>query len=101
MPSRYRDLVPYLYTYKGGTACACGTTSTEVTVPEGSNTALIHAEGAAVYWHINGTAAVGTTAPGYVAQDNSGIILSCDNLTGLFVNGAGTAAVAHVEFYEA
>ena len=101
MPSRYRDLVPYLYTYMGGTACACGTTSTEITVPAGANSAVIHAEGAAIYWHINGTAAIGTTAPGYVAQDNSGAAYPSDNLTSLHVVGAGAAAIAHVEFYEA
>lgn len=101
MPTRYRDLVPYLNTHKGGTAAACGTTSTAVTIPAGANMALIHAEGAAVYWHVNGTAAIGTTAPGYVAQDSSSIVMPSDNLSTLHVNGAGTAAVAHIEFYEA
>jgi hypothetical protein len=93
------EMVPYQSTHKGGTAAACGTASTQITIPAGANSALIHAEGAAIYWKVNGTSA-GSTSPGYVAADQTGFVLTCDNLSRLDVAGASAAAVAHVEFYQ-
>lgn len=100
MPKYYRDLVPFKRTYLAGTCAACGTTSTAITVPAGASTVFIHAEGAALYWQANGTAAIGTVAPGYVAADGHAAILPIDNLGTLHVVGAGTAGVAHIEFYQ-
>jgi hypothetical protein len=100
MPTFYRDLVPYLVTYKTGTAVACGTTSTMVPVPTNANSAFIHAEGAAIYWNVGGASA-GTGSPGYVPADSAGFIFPCDNLgTGLPVIGGAVAAIAHIEFIQ-
>jgi hypothetical protein len=100
MPVYYRDLVPLLATRLTGTAAACGTTSTEITVPSKTTSAMIHAEGGAIYWKVNGTAAVGTTAPGYAAADQTGYLFPIDNFGTLHVVGSGTAAVAHIEFFQ-
>lgn len=87
-----------LAAYVSGTAAACGTASTEITVPTGASSAMIHAAGAAVYWQINGSDA-GTASPGYVAADQTGVLPPMSNFGTLHVAGAGTAAVAHIEFY--
>jgi hypothetical protein len=102
MPVAYRDLVPYLSTYKGGSTVPCGTSAagSAITIPALSNWAWIHAEGAAVYWAVNAGSAT-SLSPGYVAQDQTGLIAEIDNFGTLHVNGYGTAAVAHVEFYQA
>ncbi|RPJ30384.1 MAG: hypothetical protein EHM35_12705 [Planctomycetaceae bacterium] len=97
MPKYYKDLVPYLMTYLSGSTAACGTSSTEIDVTAKATIFDIHAEGAAVYYEVNGTAAT-TTSPGYVPQDGHWSVGPLDNLSTLFVIGAGTAAVAHVEF---
>ena len=86
--------------YLSGTAAACGTTSTAITAPTGASLALIHAEGAAVYWSVNASSVVGSTAPGYVAQDQVGFIPEIDNLTKVAVIGGASGAIAHVEFYQ-
>ena len=99
MPSYYRDTIPFRMSYLGGSTAACGTTSTQVTIAAGAHFALIHAEGGAIYWGINIGSAT-TLSPGYAAEDLTGIIPSIDNLGTLFVIGAGTAAIAHVEFYQ-
>jgi hypothetical protein len=90
---------PYLPSYLGGSAYACGTASTQITIPSGANMAYIHAAGAALYYTVNGASA-GTASAGYVAQDNNGIVFAVDNLATLHVAGAAAAAVAHVEFYK-
>lgn len=100
MPQYYRDSIPYLSTYLNGSAVACGTSSTTVTIPTNTNTVIIHAEGAAIYWKNNSGTVAGTSAPGYVAQDNTGFIYAMDNLGSLAVIGGGTAAIAHIEFYQ-
>ena len=93
------EFVPYRSTHLGGTACACGTASTAVTVPTGANSAMIHAEGGAVYWNVTGTSA-GTTSAGYVPDGQVGYIPPIDNMgTVLYVAGVA-ATVAHVEFYQ-
>lgn len=92
--------VTILATHKGGTAAACGTVSTSVTVPANANMAYIHAAGGAVYWNVGGTAA-GTASPGYVAQDQNGVIFPIDNMgTVIYVYGGAAASIAHVEFYQ-
>jgi len=100
MPQYYRDLVPLKATYLTGTASACGTTNTAITIPTGASSVVLHPEGGALYWAVNVGSAIGTTAPGYVAQDQMGVILPADNLGTLHVIGAGTAVVAHIEFYQ-
>ena len=99
MPKYYRDLIPWLITYIGGSTAACGTVSTEVEVPALANCADIHAEGAALYYTINGAAA-SSSSYGVIPQDKSWIVGPLDNLGTLHVIGGGTAAVAHVEFYQ-
>ena len=91
--------VPILSTHLGGTAAACGTASTEITVPARATSAYIHAAGAALYYAVNAEAA-GTASPGYIPQDQNGVIFPVDNLAGLFVCGAAASAVAHIEFYQ-
>ena len=94
------EMVPFRSTHLGGTACACGTASTAVTVPDGATNAFIHAAGAAVYWNVTGTSA-GTVSPGYAAKDTVGYIPPIDNMgTVIYVAGGDAAAVAHVEFYQ-
>jgi hypothetical protein len=90
---------PILATYLGGTAAACGTASTAITVPTGATSAMLRAAGAAGYYAINGASA-GTTSPGYVPQDQVGYIPPVDNLAALHVAGASAAAVVHVQFYQ-
>lgn len=99
MPQYYRDTVPFLMTFLSGSVAACGTTSTQVVVPTNAHFAMISAEGANVYYGINIGSAT-TLSTGYVPQDSVGIIPGIDNLGTLYVNGAGTAAVAHVQFYQ-
>jgi len=99
MPSYYRDSIPFRMTYLSGSTAACGTSSTQIAIPASAHFAMIHAEGANLYWGINvGSATI--LSPGYAAQDMVGIIPSIDNLGTLYVIGAGTAAIAHVEFYQ-
>jgi len=88
---------PLLSSYISGTTAACGTTPTSITVPPGATSALIHAEGAAVYWDVNGTAA-GTASPGYVAADMVGLVPAIDNFSKLAVVGV-SGSIAHIEFY--
>jgi hypothetical protein len=90
--------LPALWSYLGGTAAACGTASTAVTIPSGSNMALLYPAGGLVYWQINGASA-GSTSPGYAAADTVGFIPAIDNLTTLHVGGVA-ATVVHVEFYQ-
>ena len=87
-----------LSSFMSGTAVACGTVSTAVTVPTGATSALMYAEGGAAYWNTNGTAA-GTTSGGYMAADNFRLIPAIDNLSSLAVYGEA-ATVVHVEFYQ-
>jgi hypothetical protein len=88
-----------LSSYLGGTAAACGTASTEITVPAGATSAWIRAAGAAVYWAVNGASA-GTASPGYVDSGMTGYVPPISNFTGLYVAGESASAVAHIEFYE-
>ena len=99
MPKYYRDLIPWLMTYVGGSTAVCGTTSTAVTVASGANYAEIHAEGAALYYTLNGASA-SSSSYGYIPQDHCWPVGPLDNLGTLHVIGGGTAAVAHVEFYQ-
>jgi hypothetical protein len=87
-----------LGSYIGGTGHNCDGTTTALTIPSGANMAYIHAEGGAVYWHVN-SATAGTTSPGYVAQDQNGLVFEIDNFANLSVYG-GSAVWAHVEFYQ-
>jgi hypothetical protein len=91
------ELVTWLSSHNGGTAVACTGTAIAVTVPTGSQSAYIKAQGGAAYYNL-GTVAAGTTSYGYVPQDQSDMIFSCDNLTDLSVFGAA-AVVVHIQFY--
>ena len=91
--------VPIASTYQGGTAYACGTSATATSIPSGSTWAIIAAEGAAVYYKINGTGTATTVSPGYVPSEGQAWIPALDNLGTLSVVGAGTAAVAHISFF--
>lgn len=96
----YDTAVTVLSSYLGGTACACGTVSTQITVPTGANSAYIHAAGGAIYWNLGGTVAA-TTSPGYVAQDLTGYIPPIDNMRSTIpVIGSAAGAVAYVEFFQ-
>jgi hypothetical protein len=100
MPQHFPDDGPLTNksSYLSGTACACGTVSTQVPVPAGASFAMIHAEGGKGYWNTNGTVA-GTASPGYVAADQTGLIPPVDNLSALYVYGEA-ATIMHVEFYQ-
>ena len=93
------EWVPITSEYVSGTAVACGTVSTSVTIPTGANNAFISARGAAVYYTINGTAASASASGGYIQENGAGYVFPISNLTALHVIGGGTAAVAHVQFY--
>ena len=91
--------IAVLGTYKGGTGHNCAGTTSNLSVPSGANMAYIHAEGGAVYWNVGGASA-GTTSPGYVAQDQNGLIFEIDNLGTVLPVYGGSAVWAHVEFYQ-
>lgn len=102
MPQYYRDLVPWRASYLGGTCSACGTVSTPITPTAGATSALIRAEGGAIYWNLGGTAlgAATATSPGYVAQDNQAYIPALDNLPIFNIIGGAAGSKAHIEFYQ-
>jgi hypothetical protein len=102
MPIHAGGIFPFLSTYLSGSVVPVGTSAagSSVTIPTNANWALIHAEGAAVYWAVNAGSAT-TLSPGYVAADLTGLIPEIDNLGTLHVNGAGTGSIAHIEFYQA
>ncbi len=92
------EMVPFASNYVSGTVIACGTVSTQVTVPEDANNFIIHARGGAIYYTVNGSSA-GTASPGYAPQDGLGFIYPIDNLNTLHVNGDAAESVAHIMIY--
>ena len=91
------ELIGYLPSHNGGTCVAMTGTAITVTVPTGSQSAYIKAQGGAAYYAL-GTAAAGTTSYGYIPQDGSDMVFTCDNLSTLSVFGAAGVQV-HIQYY--
>jgi hypothetical protein len=87
----------WLPSHNGGTCMVCDGTAHAVTIPDGTKSVYLKAEGAAVYYNL-GTAAAGTTSYGYVPVDGHDMVFACDNLTDMSLFGAATA-IAHIQFY--
>jgi hypothetical protein len=90
---------PILSTYLGGTAVACGTSSTPLTPIAGATSAILNAAGAAAYFSIAGTVAA-ATSPGYIPSEGMNYIPPIDNFNYLTVIGAGTATVVYVRYFQ-
>lgn len=84
-------------TYLGGQTLAPNTQSTAATLPAGTTTICISAEGGPVYYRVNGTSA-SADAPGYVPEDGWRVVLGVANLTALHVYAAADVK-AHLEYY--
>lgn len=85
--------------YMGEDYKALASASVAATIPLGSTTALIRAEGGAVYWTVNNAGAASATSGGYVADGQVGVVLTISNLTSLKLYGVSPAK-AHIEFYK-
>lgn len=85
-------------TYLGGETVTPAGASAEATVPAGTTTAILAAEGGAAYYAIN-AASADADAPGYVPEDGYRPIVGVANLTSLHLFAADGVKV-HLEYYQ-
>jgi len=84
--------------YAGGESIEPDGSSAEATLPDGTTTVILSAEGGAVYYELNGTDA-DAASPGYVPEDGFRAVLGVSNLEALFVYAAASVIV-HLEYYQ-
>jgi len=87
----------YLPSHLGGQAVAPSGGTVSLTVPSGTRSALLIAEGGAAYYEINGTAA-GTASSGYLPQDILSPVFDIDNMGTISVS-AGSSITVHAQYY--
>lgn len=85
-------------TYLGGESIEPDGSSAAATLPDGTTTVIISAEGGAAYYELNGTDA-DASSPGYVPEDGFRAVLGVSNLETLFVYAAASVIV-HLEYYQ-
>jgi len=96
----YQEVAVEPLAYKGGETLTPNGVSTACTIPEGTNMAVIAANGGDVYYAINpGAGAASAASPGFVKDGQHWIVGPLSNLTALKVYTAAGAAKAHIEYY--